>query len=127
LAYDYVKAIRLARQEKVDTHGLTPALEAENYYVLSEGFRTLRLPRKERFHLRAYARSPQRIFDSIRSYYIDITKPPDFEWDDFKNVQNREKHGVSFYEAQYAFADPQRVIVEDLDHGGGGRSFFLPR
>ena len=49
---------------KVDTHGLTPvALVAEKYYVLSEGFRTLRLPRKERFHLRAYTRSPQRIFD----------------------------------------------------------------
>ena len=51
----------------VDTHGLTPvALEAENYYVLSEGFRTLSLPRKERFHLRADARSPQRIFDRLR-------------------------------------------------------------
>jgi uncharacterized protein len=42
----------------------------------------------------------------MRSYYIDITKPPDFEWDDVKNSQNRQKHGVSFYEAQYAFADP---------------------
>jgi uncharacterized DUF497 family protein len=51
-------------------------------------------------------------------------KPPDFEWDDFKNAQNTEKHGVSFYEAQYAFADPQRVIIEDLDHGGD-ESFFL--
>jgi uncharacterized DUF497 family protein len=34
-------------------------------------------------------------------------KAPDFEWDDFKNAQNMEKHGVSFYEAQYAFADSQ--------------------
>lgn len=54
-------------KRKVDTRGLTPmALEAENYCVLSEGFRTLRLPRKERFHLRANAHSPQRIFDSIK-------------------------------------------------------------
>ena len=47
----------------VDTHGLTPvALVAEDYSFLSEGFRTLRLPRKERFHLRADTRSPQRIY-----------------------------------------------------------------
>jgi hypothetical protein len=47
----------------VDTHGLTPvALAAEDDYVISEGFRTLRLPRKERFHLRPDARSPQRIY-----------------------------------------------------------------
>ena len=51
------------------------------------------------------------------------TPPPDFEWDGFKNAQNTEKHGVSFYEAQYAFADPQRVIIEDLDHGGHGDRF----
>ena len=51
-------------------------------------------------------------------------RPPDFEWDEDKNVQNKEKHGVSFYEAQYAFADPQRVIIEDLDHGGDEDRFF---
>jgi len=51
-------------------------------------------------------------------------KPPDFEWDDLKNIQNLEKHGVSFYEAQYAFADPQRVIIEDLDHGDDEERFF---
>ena len=56
--------------------------------------------------------------NSMRSYYIGIMKLPDFEWDDFKNAQNMVKHGVSFYEAQYAFADSQRVIIEDLDHGG---------
>ena len=60
----------------------------------------------------------------MRSYYIGIMRPPDFEWDDFKNAQNAEKHGVSFYEAQYAFADPQRVIIEDLDHGEDEDRFF---
>jgi len=60
----------------------------------------------------------------MRSYYIGTMKLPDFEWDDFKNSQNRQKHGVSFYEAQYAFADPQRVIIEDLDHGGDEDRFF---
>ena len=60
----------------------------------------------------------------MRSYYICAMKLPDFEWDDFKNSQNKQKHGVSFYEAQYAFADPQRVIIEDLDHGWDEARFF---
>jgi len=34
-----------------------------------------------------------------------------------KNEQNKEKHGVSFLDAQYAFVDPNRVIIEDLGHG----------
>jgi hypothetical protein len=47
----------------VDTHGLTPvALAAEDYFFLEEGFRTLRLPRKVRLHLRADARSPRRLY-----------------------------------------------------------------
>jgi uncharacterized protein len=62
--------------------------------------------------------------NSMRSYYISAMKLPDFEWDDLKNAQNTEKHGVSFYEAQYAFADTQRVIIEDLDHGGDEDRFF---
>lgn len=60
----------------------------------------------------------------MRLYYIRDMKPPDFEWDDFKNTQNAEKHGVSFHEAQYAFADPCRVIIEDLDHGEGEDRFY---
>lgn len=47
-----------------------------------------------------------------------------FEWDDLKNEQNKEKHCVSFSEAQYAFADPQRVMVEDLDHSANEDRFF---
>lgn len=58
------------------------------------------------------------------SYYICIMKTPDFEWDDLKNSQNTEKHGVSFYEAQYAFADTQRIVIEDLDHGRDEDRFF---
>ena len=45
---------------EVDTHGLTPVALAEDQFVLFEGFRTLKLPRKERFHPRADARGPQR-------------------------------------------------------------------
>jgi len=60
----------------------------------------------------------------MRSYYFGTMNQPDFEWDDSKNAQNKEKHGVSFYEAQYAFADLQRVIIEDLDHDGDEDRFF---
>jgi len=41
---------------------------------------------------------------------------PTFEWDSNKEQTNREKHGVNFELAQYAFADPNRVILEDLSH-----------
>ena len=39
-----------------------------------------------------------------------------FEWDPRKDRENQEKHGVSFAEAQFAFADPCRVIAEDRSH-----------
>ena len=39
-----------------------------------------------------------------------------FEWDEKKNRQNQTKHGVAFEWAQYVFADPHRVIAEDLSH-----------
>jgi len=43
-------------------------------------------------------------------------KKAKFEWDASKDKQNQEKHGVSFEFAQYAFADPNRVIAEDINH-----------
>jgi uncharacterized protein len=43
-------------------------------------------------------------------------KSSSFEWDESKNKSNEEKHGVSFFIAQNAFADPNRVILEDLSH-----------
>ncbi len=39
-----------------------------------------------------------------------------FDWDPEKDLVNRIKHDISFSEAQYAFADPNRVIAEDLVH-----------
>ena len=39
-----------------------------------------------------------------------------FEWDNTKDELNKRKHGISFYSAQYAFVDSNRVIAEDLDH-----------
>ena len=40
----------------------------------------------------------------------------DFEWDPRKDEINQTRHGVSFTEAQHAFADPQRVVAKDVEH-----------
>ena len=47
-----------------------------------------------------------------------------FDWDSGKNLANQAKHGVSFLEAQYAFADPCRVIAEDLTHSQKEKRYF---
>lgn len=47
-----------------------------------------------------------------------------FEWDPVKNQTNQEKHGVSFDLAQFAFADPNRVILEDLEHSEDEKRYF---
>jgi uncharacterized DUF497 family protein len=47
-----------------------------------------------------------------------------FEWDELKNVENQQKHHVSFEEAQWAFTDPQRVIIEDLAHSDREQRYF---
>ncbi len=43
-------------------------------------------------------------------------KHTNFEWDPEKDQSNQNKHGISFILAQYAFADPNRVILEDVTH-----------
>ena len=47
-----------------------------------------------------------------------------FEWDDNKNKQNQQKHGVGFELAQYAFADPNRIIAEDLTHSQKEKRYY---
>lgn len=47
-----------------------------------------------------------------------------FEWDPNKDRENQDKHGVSFAKAQHAFADPRRVIAEDLFHSGRERRYY---
>ena len=47
-----------------------------------------------------------------------------FEWDEKKNRENLSKHGVPFEVAQYAFADPNRVIAEDLGHGNEEKRYY---
>jgi hypothetical protein len=47
-----------------------------------------------------------------------------FEWDDAKDLANQSKHGLSFTEAQYAFADPNRIIARDLGHSDEEDRFY---
>lgn len=47
-----------------------------------------------------------------------------FDWDPEKDRENRSKHGVSFNDAQLAFADPRRVIAEDLSHSSSEKRYY---
>jgi uncharacterized DUF497 family protein len=53
--------------------------------------------------------------------YNDTDK---FEWDNAKAVHNFAKHGVSFEEAEWAFADPHRFIIRDETHSITEKRFF---
>ena len=47
-----------------------------------------------------------------------------FEWDPKKDRENQKKHGVPFEVAQYAFADPMRVIAEDVGHSEKEKRYY---
>lgn len=47
-----------------------------------------------------------------------------FEWSDTKDWLNQSKHGVSFHEAQFAFLDPQRLILQDVTHSTFESRFY---
>ena len=47
-----------------------------------------------------------------------------FEWDETKNHENQKKHGILFDIAQYAFADPRRVILEDFAHSEKEKRYY---
>ena len=47
-----------------------------------------------------------------------------FEWDEIKNLENQDKHGVSFEDAQYAFLDASRVISQDLEHSQSEARYY---
>lgn len=48
----------------------------------------------------------------------------DFEWNDSKNTENIAKHDLSFYKAQEAFFDENRVILLDNKHSSVERRYF---
>jgi uncharacterized protein len=47
---------------------------------------------------------------------VEIVMKVHFQWDPDKDLANQRKHGVSFLEAQYAFAAPHRLIAEGVTH-----------
>ena len=47
-----------------------------------------------------------------------------FDWDRKKDLENRKKHGIPFGIAQFAFADPDRIIAEDLEHSKHEKRYF---
>jgi hypothetical protein len=53
-----------------------------------------------------------------------MAKRSDFEWDSNKDQRNQEKHGVSFATAQRAFLDPNRIILEDLEHSDHEKRYY---
>lgn len=47
-----------------------------------------------------------------------------FEWDAGKDQENQRKHEVSFAKAQFAFADPHRLIAEDVSHSSAEERYY---
>lgn len=47
-----------------------------------------------------------------------------FEWNDAKNNENVIKHGLSFYDAQEAFFDKNRVVLLDKEHSMLEKRYF---
>jgi uncharacterized DUF497 family protein len=50
-----------------------------------------------------------------------------FEWDHEKDLISQSKHEVSFSEAQFAFADPDSVIANNLSHSKREKRYFCFR
>lgn len=60
----------------------------------------------------------------IRLYYNRAMKPSNFDWDEAKQLENIKKHGVTFQDAQLAFQDEQRIILEDVRHSKNEQRYF---
>jgi len=48
----------------------------------------------------------------------------DFEWDENKNQENIEKHGIAFTIAQHAFLDKNRIILNDESHSSIEQRYY---
>lgn len=48
-----------------------------------------------------------------------------FEWDEFKNRQNKKKHGIWFEEAQTVFADDYSRVFYDEEHSEKEDRFLI--
>ncbi len=48
-----------------------------------------------------------------------------FEWNEQKNELNIRKHHVNFKDAQKAFLDANRLILEDLEHSSNNEKRYF--
>ena len=48
-----------------------------------------------------------------------------FEWDELKNLANKQKHGIPFEEAQTVFNDENAIYLYDDDHSTDEERFFI--
>ena len=48
-----------------------------------------------------------------------------FEWDENKNAINKQKHQISFEEAQTVFDDPNAIMIPDTEHSEKEERFIL--
>lgn len=48
-----------------------------------------------------------------------------FEWDEHKNAINRQKHGVSFEEAETVFYDENALLISNPEHSLDEERFIL--
>ncbi len=55
----------------------------------------------------------------MKSYYDYIV-----EWDEEKNIQNYQKHGIRFETAAFIFNDNDRIEYYDEDHSGSEDRYY---
>lgn len=48
-----------------------------------------------------------------------------FEWDENKNNINKQKHGISFDEAQTVFYDEEALVIDDPEHSEEEERFII--
>ena len=53
-----------------------------------------------------------------------LVRKATFVWDENKNSLNKEKHNISFEEAQFAFSDTKRIIAKDIEHSKKEDRFY---
>ncbi|MEY3519021.1 MAG: hypothetical protein RLZ89_1881 [Pseudomonadota bacterium] len=70
---------------------------------------------------RSYLNSYGYLYGYLLGSQVDKTR---FEWDASKDLENQRKHQVAFGWAQFAFADPQRVIAQDMRHSDDEIRFY---
>lgn len=59
-----------------------------------------------------------RQFVSVRGIFMT------FEWDEEKNIINKQKHKISFETAAHVFDDPDYIEMYDFEHSVGEERFI---